>query len=154
MVVMVLMNLLNGLAVSDIAEIVAEAEVKHQASMINILKEFEDRAMNNKTALDYFSKYLPCLGPFLQLFDFEQELKMFPEKTNEEGHVSRKMKPIKLPYEIKGEKDQNGKRMNRLNWLYMTRQDKKMKVGYEHILSEARKILYESNKSEMDKNIS
>ena len=26
-----------------------------------------------------------------------------------------------------------------------------MKVGYEHILSEARKILYESNKAEMDK---
>lgn len=154
MVVMVLMNLLNGLAVSDIAEIVAEAEVKHQASMINILKEFEDRAMNNKTALDYFSKYLPCLGPFLQVFDFEQELKMFPEKKDEGGLVSRKMKPIKLPYEIKGEKDKNGKRMNRLNWLYMTRQDKKMKVGYEHILSEARKILYESNKTEMDKNIS
>ena len=29
---MVLMNLLNGLAVSDIAEIVADAEIQHQIS--------------------------------------------------------------------------------------------------------------------------
>merc|ERR1719295_178776 len=88
MVVMVLMNLLNGLAVSDIAEIVQRAEIKHQVSMINILKEFEDRAINNKIALDYFSSCLPCIKGFFDIFDFEQELKVFPEV----------IKPIDLPY--------------------------------------------------------
>ena len=139
MVVMVLMNLLNGLAVSDIAEIVAKAEVKHQISMVNILKEYEDRAINNKMALDYFSSCLPCLKPILEIFDFEQELKVFPER----------MKPINLPYTPHNKRNES--KLNRLNWLYMTRRDKKMKVGYEHILSEARKIIFDSNKSEMSK---
>ena len=147
MCVLVLMNLLNGLAVSDIAEIVEEAETKHQAAMINILKEFEDRAMNNKIAFDIFSRLLPCFKGLFRIFEFEQELKVFPENQD----VGRQMKPIDLPYEPKEIKDAKRMNVNRLNWLYMTRQDKKMKVGYEHILSEARKILYESNKAEMDK---
>ena len=144
MCVLVLMNLLNGLAVSDIAEIVEEAETKHQAAMINILKEFEDRAMNNKIAFDIFSRFLPCFKGLFRIFEFEQELKVFPEKR----HLGRQIKPIDLPYESMGMKE---KKLNRLNWLYLSRQDKKMKVGYEHILSEARKILYESNKAEMEK---
>ena len=133
---------LNGLAVSDIAEIVAKAEIKHQASMINILKEYEDRAINNKMALDYFSSCLPCLKPILEIFDFEQELKVFPET----------IKPINLPYIAKNKRNES--RRNRLNWLYMTRRDKKMKVGYEHILSEARRIIFDSNQSEMNKSSS
>ena len=130
MVVIVLMNLLNGLAVSDIADIVAKAEIKHQISIINILKDLEDRAINNKITLDWFSKYLPCLKSFFEIFDFEQELKVFPE--------TEKIETIDLPYKRKGSK---------LNWLYMTQRNKKLKVGCEHIISEARKILYENNKS-------
>ena len=137
MVVMVLMNLLNGLAVSDIAEIVERAEIKHQISMINILKEFEDRAINNKIALDYFSSCFPCIKGFFDIFDFEQELKVFPEV----------MKPIDLPYTPKGEKKVERKSSRKLNWLYMTQRNKKLKVGYEHILSEARQILYEHHES-------
>ena len=131
MVVIVLMNLLNGLAVSDIADIVAQAEIKHQISMINILKDLEDRAINNKKALDWFSRCFPqCIKDFLSIFDFEQELKVFPE--------TEKIETIDLPYKSKGSK---------LNWLYMTQRNKKLKVGCEHIISEARKILYENNKS-------
>ena len=107
--------------------------------MINILKEYEDRAINNKMALDYFSSCLPCLKPILEIFHFEQELKVFPET----------IKPINLPYIAKNK--QNESKHNRLNWLYMTRRDKKMKVGYEHILSEARRIIFDSNQSEMNK---
>ena len=133
MCVMVFMNLLNGLAVSDIAEIVAEAEIKHQISMINILKEYEDRAINNKIALDYFGACFPCLKGLFAIFDFEQELKIFPQ--------TQKMQPIDLPYKTKDKKTQN------LHWLYMTQRNKKLKVGYEHILSEARKILYQNQES-------
>ena len=134
MVVIVLMNLLNGLAVSDIADIVAQAEIKHQISMINILKDLEDRAINNKKALDWFSRCFPqCIKDFLSIFDFEQELKVFPE--------TEKIETIDLPYKRKD------KKTRKLNWLYMTPQTKKLKVGCEHIISEARKILYEHNAS-------
>ena len=141
MAVMVLMNLLNGLAVSDIAEIVSRAEIKHQVSMINILKEYEDRAINNKTALDCFSRCFPCLKGFFAIFDFEQELKVFPEE----------IKPINLPYIPKHKKKVEKSRSKNFKWLYRNQRNKKMNVGYDHILSEARKILYECNKSEMNK---
>ena len=133
MCVMVLMNLLNGLAVSDIAEIVAQAEIKHQISMINILKEYEDRAINNKIALEFFGACFPCLKGLFAIFDFEQELKIFPE--------TQKMEPIDLPYKEKENENRNW------HWLYMTQRNKKLKVGYEHILSEARKILYQNQQS-------
>ena len=133
MCVMVLMNLLNGLAVSDIAEIVARAEIEHQISMIKILKEYEDRAINNKMALDYFGACFPCFKGLFAIFDFEQELKIFPQ--------TQKMEPIDLPYkEIERE-------ARNFNWLYMAQRNKKMKVGYEHIVSEARKILYQNQES-------
>ena len=141
MAVMVLMNLLNGLAVSDIAEIVERAEIKHQISMINILKEYEDRAINNRTVLDFFSSCLPCLKGFFAIFDYEQELKVFPEE----------IKPINLPYIPKGKKKVAKSGSRKLSWLYLSQRNKKINVGYDHILSEARKILYDCNKSEMNK---
>ena len=133
MCVMVLMNLLNGLAVSDIAEIVARAEIEHQISMIKILKEYEDRAINNKIALDYFGACFPCFKGLFAIFDFEQELKIFPQ--------TQKMEPIDLPYKAIEREARN------FNWLYMAQRTKKMKVGYEHIVSEARKILYQNQES-------
>ena len=141
MAVMVLMNLLNGLAVSDIAEIVERAEIKHQISMINILKEYEDRAINNRTVLDFFSSCLPCLKELFLIFDYEQELKVFPEE----------IKPINLPYLPKGKKKVARSSSRNLSWLYLSQRNKKINVGYDHILSEARKILYDCNKSEMNK---
>ena len=71
MVVIVLMNLLNGLAVSDIGKIVDDAEIQHQISMIHILKELEDMAINNRLGLERFFR-LKCLKPLLRMFDFEE----------------------------------------------------------------------------------
>ena len=141
MAVMVLMNLLNGLAVADIADIVERAEIKHQVSMINILKGYEDRAINNRTLLDFFSSCLPCLKGFFDIFDYGRELKVFPEE----------IKPINLPYIPKGKKKEARSSSRKLSWLYLSQRNKKMNVGYEHILSDARKILYDYNKSEMNK---
>ena len=74
-----------------------------------------------------------CFKSFFEIFDFEQELKVFPE--------TEKIETIDLPYKRKD------KKTRKLNWLYMTPQTKKLKVGCEHIISEARKILYEHNAS-------
>ena len=96
MVVLVLMNLLNGLAVSDIAEIVAEAEIQHQISMINILKELEDMAISNRETLYSLSNRLSFLKPMLKVFDFEEGLKIFPSlNLNTPG--LRRQKSVELP---------------------------------------------------------
>ena len=109
--------------------------------MIKILKEYEDRAMNNKLALDIFSRIFPCFKELFRVFDFEQELKVFPEE----------IKPINLPYIPKGKKKVKRSSSRKLSWLYLSQRNKKINVGYEHILSDARKILYDCNKSEMNK---
>ena len=86
MVVMVLMNLLNGLEVSDIAQIVADAEVQHQISMIHILKDLEDIAINNKKGIDQISRGCRCLKSILKIFDYLEALKLFPSKAPNTGH--------------------------------------------------------------------
>ena len=48
MVVMVMMNLLNGLAVTDVAEIIRLSEILHQISMIEILTDAEELAPTSR----------------------------------------------------------------------------------------------------------
>ena len=48
MMVMVLMNLLNGLAVSDIDGIIKSSKILHQKQMIRILADFEEKTIINK----------------------------------------------------------------------------------------------------------
>ena len=84
MVVMVLMNLLNGLAITDITRIVDEAEARHQRSMIDILKELEDRARGNQEIVEFVSRVVPCLYPFVKAWGFLEELKIFhPSKAEQ-----------------------------------------------------------------------
>ena len=87
MVVMVLMNLLNGLAITDITRIVDEAEARHQISMIDILKELEDRARGNQVIVEFVSRVVPCLYPFVKAWGFLEDLKILhaSKDPNEQG---------------------------------------------------------------------
>ena len=84
MVVMVLMNLLNGLAITDITRIVDEAEARHQRSMIDILKELEDRARGNQVIVEFVSRVVPCLYPFVKAWGFLEELKILHSSKAEQ----------------------------------------------------------------------
>ena len=78
MVTIVLMNLMNGLAVTDITEIIHEADTLHQSSMIEILKDFEIKAMKNRQGLNRMSKICPCLRSVLiKMFDISGEFLLF-----------------------------------------------------------------------------
>ena len=170
MSVVVLMNLLNGLAVSDISEIIKGAEVEHEISMIDILTEYEELSERNREGLASFTRCVPALKDFVvRVFDFGEELTLFPIKNspedlesqqedndppNSEGLATKTlnvmmntvhMKSRRLPHEKKEKK-----KSNRYNWLYK-HIAKKQKIGYEHFVSEARELLLEFNKSKYSK---
>ena len=69
MVVIALMNLLNALAVSDIAKMEADAEIQHQISMISILKEIEDVALSNRKVVEAILNRFSLLRPLIKIFD-------------------------------------------------------------------------------------
>merc|ERR1719270_1054010 len=81
------MNLLNGLAITDITRIVDEAEARHQISMIDILKELEDTAKGNQVIVEFVSRVIPCLYPFVKSLGFLKDLKILhaPKEPNEQG---------------------------------------------------------------------
>jgi hypothetical protein len=83
-VTIVLMNLLNGLAVTDITAIVRESDVLHQVSMIEMLEDFEKCGLKIRKIVDRLSRLCPCLKTLLlKLFDLSQEFQIFkPEKTS------------------------------------------------------------------------
>ena len=154
MVVMVLMNLMNGLAVSDIAEIVSKSEIEHQISMINILKELEDVAMNYKKTLTSLFLACPCLKPLLNIFDFEEGLKIFTNSTSTDPQLRQVVFPsLKPPFEISAQfetYDLDTNCMPKMKGRICKRWGRKNKKdGYEHILlEEAHAILLKSNKAQ------
>ena len=151
MVVMVLMNLMNGLAVSDIAEIVSKSEIEHQISMINILKELEDVAMNYKKTLTSIFLCCPCLTPLLKIFDFEEGLKIFTDSTSTDPQLRQVVFPsLKPPFESNAQNaDSETNCMSNMKGRICNRLGRKNKKGgYENILlEEAQTILLKSNKA-------
>ena len=148
MVTIVLMNLLNGLAVTDITAIVNESEVLHQTSMINMLEYFEHHAMNNRKGLETISQVCPCLRPLLlKMFDLSEDLLLFSTgKTSDmKKDDSRKIKTLS---HVEKEDISSRDCMRRYMCKYLG--DPK-KVGCGHIISQARDILLRAKKSRMDK---
>ena len=152
MVVMVLMNLLNGLAVTDIAAIIRKSEILHQVSMIEILAEFEEKAMKNRKILKTISRCCPCLKRVIfKLFDISEELLLYPSTLRpitQDSSYQRSThinKQASLPYPISGNDLTKPKGIT--NGLMNRLFGNQKKIGYESIVSEARKILLKANKS-------
>ena len=169
MVTLVLMNLLNGLAVTDITAIIEESETLHQISMINILEEFEDHALNTRKSLDMISKCCPCLKEnLLRFLDLSGDFLLFhskktsdTKKDNTDDEMDKMEKVV--------QKDGRNDKMER-NTKIKTLPDWKIpsadgclrtiihkylgtsrKHGCEVIVAEARKRLLLRQKTKMDK---
>ena len=142
MVVMVLMNLLNGLAVTDITEIIKESEILHQISMIDILYEFEEMSLRNKEGLERVSKIFPFMRPvLLRLLDISKELLLFESGNKIEIFQEESSHP---------KPDLPTRNLNLP--LGLGRFGKKGAFGYvgnERILSKAKIILLNNNKSKI-----
>ena len=145
-VAIVLMNLLNGLAVTDITAIVKESEVLHQISIIEILEEFEEYALGVTKLVERTSKVCPCLKPLLlKFFDLSQEFQIFkPEKSSHAGKNTQKK--VKYP---SFDKDESLKPKGYMNRLIVKYFGAPKKDGWEHILSQARGKLLVLKKSQM-----
>ena len=156
MVTIVLMNLMNGLAVTDITEIINESDILHQSSMIEILKDFEIKAMKNRQGLNRMSKICPCLrSVLLKMFDISGELLLFNLSASssytdekEEQHstdLQRGTRIRTLPY--LGDEVQN------TGWLrrFMAQNfHARGKQGCEPVVVEARKRLLSFQKLKME----
>ena len=162
MSVVVLMNLLNGLAVSDISELIADAEVEHQISMIDILTEYEEMSERTREGLAACTKACPGLKRLaVKMFDIGEELTLFPiakKSPDLESPSSTKTSNYSLDRSTSLKKklpDQNivSKKKassQKYNWMYKY-VGKKQKIGYEHFVSEARDVLLELNKLKIQK---
>ena len=62
----VLVNLLNGLAVSDTGEIMKESVLLHEVSRIDTISYFETITLSNLKWIDCIGKICPCLDSMLQ----------------------------------------------------------------------------------------
>ena len=144
MVVIALMNLLNALAVSDIAKMEADAEIQHQISMISILKEIEDVALSNRKVVEVFLNRFSLLRPLIKRFDFDEPIEIFPASNVKDFGITRQ-KSFELPSFESPYHNVSGyfKRMNKQAKFGV-------KVGCEDIISEARRIL---SKAEQSKNL-
>ena len=143
MVVMVLMNLLNGLAVTDITEIIKESEILHQISMIDILYDFEEMSLRNKEGLERVSRIFPFIQPvLLRLLDISKELLLFESGNKTEIFQEESSYP---------KPDLPNRNLNLP--LGLGRFGKKGAFGYvgnERILSKAKIILLNNNKSKIE----
>ena len=145
MIVMVLMNLLNGLAVTDITEIIKESEVLHQESMINILEEFEEIAIMNKEGLQNFTRICPCLrSVLLNAFDISKEILLFTKQYTKDVKSELMPRQITLPNRRFDTREENAGNFMKSCWSKCT--DEKWKLGCEHIISEAVEILLKVKK--------
>ena len=156
MVTIVLMNLMNGLAVTDITEIINESDILHQSSMIEILKDFEVKAMKNRQGLNRMSKIFPCLrSVLLKMFDISGEFLLFnlpassshaDEKEDQDSTDLQRATRIRtLPY--LGDEVQN------TGWLrrFMAQNfHARGKQGCEPVVVEARKRLLSFQKLKME----
>ena len=185
MSVMVLMNLLNGLAVADISELIGLSDVEHQISMINILTDYEESSQRNRKVLATITRCLPgATRSIIKTFDIGEELTLFPitnpdvesndvesqtenigykeESPNSEVGESKPQAKKQLP--MISQLTKNKRRIKSLpnipkdaktkknadkdSWIYKYF-GKEQKIGYEHIVSEARDILLNSNKTKV-----
>ena len=155
MVTLVLMNLLNGLAVTDITAIIQESETLHQISMINILEEFDDHALNTRKSLDMISKCCPCLkANLLKFLDVSSDFLLFhsnkaldtkEHNLGESNRMERNTKIKTLPdWHIP-------KSTGCVRWLINSYLGTSNKDGCEVIVAEARKKLLLRQKAKMDK---
>jgi hypothetical protein len=185
MSVLVLMNLLNGLAVEDISELIKCTDVEHQISMIDILTEYEESSQRIRKVLATLTKCIPGVTRFvIKTLDIGEELTLFPindssddvesqadnigdissikeESPNSENSDSKLQ--LKKQMSIISQLTKNRKRIKKLpntstkdaqtknntdknSWMYKYF-GKEQTIGCEHILSEARDILLDSNKT-------
>ena len=156
MIIMVLMNLLNGLAVTDIAEIIRESEVLHQTSLINILEDFEDMAFTYKRGLNFIGNICTNLKrPLLTYFDVSQELLLFPTGSKSDLRREKFFKRQKiLPFE---DDEMETKKSTTKGWIkyFLGRHfEDDVNKGSDHILSGARDILINAKKLKMDQRAS
>ena len=151
MIVMVLMNLLNGLAVTDITEIIKESEVLHQESMINILEEFEEIAIMNKEGLQNFTRICPCLrSVLLNAFDISKEILLFTKQYTKDVKSELMPRQITLPNRQFDTREENVGNFLKSCWSKCT--DEKWTLGCEHIISEAVEILLKTKKENVAEN--
>ena len=146
------MNLLNGLAVTDITEIIRESEVLHQISLIEILSDFEETAFTYKKGLDFIGKICPCLKQFLfNRLDISTELLLFSTKNTSDMRREKLFKR-QMTFPLFDRNNATPKTDDKGMWKewaakYFHPDENK---GSEHILSEARAILIKAKKSRMD----
>ena len=151
MIVMVLMNLLNGLAVTDITQIIKESEVLHQESMINILEEFEEMAIMNQEGLQRFSRIFPCIPRvLLSAFDISKEILLFTKQYTKDVKSELMPRHITLPNHRFDTQGRNPGKDTRSYWFKCT--DERWKLGCEHIISEAVEILLKMKKENVAEN--
>lgn len=155
MINIVLMNLMNGLAVTDIAEIIKESKVLHQISLTEILSDYEETALTYKKGIEFMAKIFPCLKRHLfNHLDISKELLLF--STNSTSGISRKKlskMEIEFPSSYSDHErfypDKTGL-IGRFFMKYFCPDDNK---DSEPILSEAQAILIKAKKSRMEKRI-
>ena len=155
MITIVLMNLLNGLAVTDITEIIRESEVLHQISLIEILSDFEETTFTYKKVLDFIGKICPCLKQFLfNHLDISTELLLFATKNTSDMRREKLFKrqmtfPLFDPKNDDAKSDGKGLLKRHVAKYFRPNENR----GSEHIMSKARAILIKAKKSRMDQRV-
>jgi hypothetical protein len=142
-VTIVLMNLLNGLAVTDITAIVRESEVSHQASIIEMLESFEKYGLKIRKMVHRLSRVCPCLKPLLlKLFDRSDKFRMY---TSEKSSWIQKRKNKKVRSSEDDALNSKGC-IKRFNIKYLGAPSEGC---CERIISEAREKLLALNRSQI-----
>ena len=156
-IVMVLGNLLNGLAVSDTSEILRKAETLHQISLINNLTYGESVIMGNLRDFKKIAKSCSHLGNFLRKTiisaissmlllhsyieiipdRFPQLEVLIPLKTTEDGDDSKRTEKTKCCF-LFFHKISNAYNCIMRSILFS---DEALNYGCDQFLNEAREIL-------------
>ena len=151
MLVLVLNNLLNGLAVSDTDKIMNDAMILHHKMYIDILA-YSDCIVHSmkKFSLLIFEGF-KCFRPFLYIFDTTSYLLMDSEKSVQRGHFCSEKREIEMGTQERIKENTlmwaSRKLFEFLSWDISDIETKNA------IVSEAKQILIDRKKEEIQQSI-
>ena len=142
----VLVNLLNGLAVSDTGEIMRESLILHECSRIDTISYFEMVTLSNLSWIDTIGKIFPLLDSFLKKYIAVVHKGIFIFHS----HISPTNPKLTLPLHLPNDIADNTSNCFVLPWTLESKV-KDETYGIHEILNEARDILIRNQMEQVAK---
>ena len=145
----VLVNLLNGLAVSDTGEIMRESVILHEASRIDTISYFEAVTLSNLAWIDGIGKLFPLLDSFMQKYIAVVHKGIFIFHS----HMASTNPKLTLPLQLSLDTNDNTSKTSNCfmpSWMPEAKV-KDERYGIHEILTEARDILIRKKMEQVGK---